>query len=122
MLLFLSIMSITCVSCSGDDDDDNPQITSSIIGNWRTTYYTSSVGGDLTFNSNGKYVMQLTTKSGTSKYNGSFEVSSGTYEGVIKLYDEKGGVRDFWDFKLSSYGHENEMYNEGVSLKTMKSV
>ena len=113
-------MSITCVSCSGDDDNDNPQIASPIIGIWRTTYYTSSVGGDLTFNSNGKYVMLLTTKSGTSKYNGSFEVSSGTYEGVIKLYDEKGGVRDFWDFKLSSDKNELSTRSMGGNSLTWK--
>lgn len=101
MLLLISVLSITFTSCSSNDDDDAPKITSQIVGSWQTTYYTTTVGGNLTFKNDGTYYMALTTKGVTKRYNGTYEVSSGN-EGVIKLYNEKGEGYDIWEFELSS--------------------
>lgn len=101
MFLLISFLSITFTACSSNGDDDTPKITSQIVGSWQTTYYTTTVGGNLTFKNDGTYYMALTTKGITKKYNGTYEVSSGS-EGVIKLYNDQEDGCDIWEFELSS--------------------
>lgn len=83
MLIALSMNFMCLTSCS--DDDDEPEVTSPIVGVWRTQPYSAELGSEVEFTKSGKFRQVMNTKSGSSTYTGKYEATD-TEDGIAKVY------------------------------------